>query len=76
MDNQIRVRVRDRVQHLEKQAQARAQIEPMLLAVLIDRLSVDVFEDQVRRPRRRDAGIDELRDVRMDQAAEDGALRE
>jgi len=44
----------------------------MLLAVPIDRLSVDVFEDQVGRPRRRDAGIDELRDVRMCQATEDG----
>src|SRR5262249_47204565 len=37
-------------------------------------LSIDVFEDQVRRSRRRDAGIDQLRDVWMNEAAEDGTF--
>ena len=38
---------------------------PGVVAVAIDRLSVDVFEDQIRLSRRRHAGIDEARDMRV-----------
>ena len=44
------------------------------LAVLIDRLAVDVFEHEVRLAGRRDAGVDEMGDARMAKPGEDGAF--
>ena len=46
----------------------------MLVAVAVDVLAVDVLEHEIGLAGRRDAGIDEVRDVRVGQAGEDGAF--
>ena len=72
--DQVGVGVRDRVHHVEAQAQARLDPERARVAVLVDALAVHVLEDEIRLSRRGDPGVDEMRDVRMPQAGEDGAL--
>src|SRR6516165_6432542 len=43
VNDQIGVRLRDRCQYVEKQANARFDIEPLMIAVLIDGFAVDVL---------------------------------
>ena len=74
MDDQVGVGVRDRRLDVEKQADARLDGEPLLVAEAIDVAAGDVFEHQVGLSRARDAGVDEPGDVRMREAREDGAF--
>ena len=50
---------------VEEQPHARLDSEPRVGGVAIDALALDVFEHQIRLAAGRDAGIDELRDVRV-----------
>ena len=69
------VRLRDRAQHVQHQAQARIDGEREAAAVLVDRLAVDVFEHEVGlRAVGHDTGIEQACDVRMRQAREDAAF--
>ena len=74
MDDQIRMRECDGVEDVEKQSDAPAGVERLRGAVPIDVLAVHVFEDQIRLTAGRDAGVDELRDVRVSQPPEDRAF--
>ena len=74
MDDQVGVGVRDRRQHVEEQADARLDAEPLVVAVAIDVLAVDVLEHQVGLPGARHAGVDQPGDVRVRQPGEDRAL--
>ena len=70
MHDEVAVRVRDRGEHVEEQPHARFDVETALLRIAIDALAVDVLEHEVRLTARRDAGIDQLRDVRMPELRE------
>ncbi len=72
--DQVGVRVGDRRQHVEEQPHARLDAQAPRVAVAVDALAVDVLEHQVRLAVRRDAGVDQLRDVRVAQPGEDAAL--
>ena len=75
MHDQVRVRVRDRVEHVEEQPHARARrSSAWLVAVAIDVLAVDELEHQVGLPARRHARIDQVRDVRMREPGEKAAF--
>ncbi len=57
-----------------KREQARFDPEAARVAVPVDRLPVDVLEDDVRLARGRHAGVDQARDVRVGEPREDRAL--
>ena len=63
--DQVRVRVGDGLQHVEKQTDARLDPERVLVAVAVDGLTVHVLEDEVRLARCRYTRIDEASDVRV-----------
>ena len=48
MDDQVRVRVRDRLQDVEEEADARLDAEYAFVAIAVDGLAVDVLEDEIR----------------------------
>ena len=68
------MRVRDRGEHIEKQAQTCVDVEPPAVAVAVDAFALDEVQDQVRLARRRDAGVDQPGDVRMREPGEDVAF--
>ena len=72
--DQVGVGVRDRRLDVEKEADARLDAEPLLVAEAIDVTAGDVFEHQVRLAGARDAGVDQPGDVRMGEAREEGAF--
>ncbi len=65
VDDQVGVGVRDRRLDVQEQADARLDAEPLVVAVAIDVLAVDVLQHQVGLPGSRDAGVDQPRDVRV-----------
>src|SRR5580765_6018083 len=65
MHNQVRVCVRDRGLHVQKQSDALVDAQPLLVAKAIDVASVYVLEHEVWLSRVRDARVDEPGDVRM-----------
>ena len=74
MDNQIRMGMRHCGQYIQKQANARLQIELVLVAILIDRRAVNVFEDEIRLAIGGNAGIEEVGNVRMSESAKDATF--
>ena len=60
--------------HVADEPDARLDPEAPRIAVLVDRLAVHVLEDQVELAGRRDARVDEVRDVRVGEAGEDADL--
>ena len=74
MHDQVGVRVGDRRLHVEEQADARLDAEPLLVAEAVDVPALDVLEHEVRLAGGRDAGVDEARDVRMGEPREDRAF--
>src|ERR1700733_13698713 len=74
MDNQIRMSVRHRGQHIQKQTNARLQMQLMLVTILIDRRAINVFEDEIRLAIGGNAGIEEFGNVRMSEPAKDAAF--
>ena len=65
MDDQVGVRVGDGIEHVEEQAEPRLDAERALVAVAVDGLAVDVLEHEIGLAGLRDAGVDEVGDVRM-----------
>jgi hypothetical protein len=78
VDDQVRVRVRDRVQDLAEQRQPLRGSEPVLVAVAIDAGPVDELEHQIGRANvpgiDPDPGVDEAGDVGMGEPRERAAL--
>jgi len=64
------VGVGNRQHHIEEQPHACIDRQCLRLTVVIDLLAVHVFEDQVLPARLRGAGVNEPRDVGMDEAPE------
>ncbi len=74
VDDQVRVRVRDGREHVEQQPQPRVDAQRSPIAIFVEALAVDVFQHEERLAGRRDARIDEMRDVRMREPREDAAF--
>jgi hypothetical protein len=72
--HEMLVRHADRSEHLEEEPQAGVDPEPPAPAMDVDRFTIDQLDHQVGLAARRQAGVEQGRDVRMDQAAQDGAL--
>src|SRR5438309_2236404 len=70
MHNQTIVGVGDRFQHVEKQSDTRFDPEPVLIAVTVNVVALDVLENEIRLPSGRYPRIDQLGNVRMRQTAE------
>src|SRR5580692_94547 len=68
------MRVSDRAQHTQKQADAGFDAQTLLIAVAINVLPFDKLKDQVRLPAGRYSCIHQLRDVGMRQPTENAAL--
>ncbi len=74
VDDQVGVGVRHRRQHLQEQLDSRLEVEPVLVAIGIDGLPLDVFEHQVGLAVDRDSGVDEVGDVGMGEPGEKAAF--
>jgi hypothetical protein len=74
VDDQVRVRVGDRLQHIEKETDARIDPERVLVAVAVDGLTVHVLEDEVRLAAWRYACIDQPGDVGVRHLGEETAF--
>jgi hypothetical protein len=74
MDDKVGVSVRDRRQNVEEKANPGLYPERVRVAVGVDRVAIDIFEDEVRLPRRGDTGIEQASDVRMRQPPEEPAF--
>ena len=70
VDDQVLVRVIDRLQHLEEQAQSLEDAPAARVAELGDGLPVDVLQHDERLTDRGDAGVVEPRNVRMFEQAQ------
>src|SRR2546429_587573 len=74
MDDETRVSVLHRAEHLKQQVQALVNIQLRTVAVRRDRRSGYVLQRQVRLPVLRKAGIKQSRDVGMAEARQNFAL--
>ena len=74
MHDQARVGVSHRGEHVEKHTQPLLDAEAPRVAVSVDGLPVDVLEDEVGLAERRDSSVDEVGDVRVSEAGQEGAL--
>jgi hypothetical protein len=74
MHDEVRMRVRDGVGHLQEQIEPGGGVEPALRRVAIDARALDVLEDEVWLPGLRDACVEKPRDVRVRQPREQRAL--
>ncbi len=74
VNDEVGVRVRHRRQHIEKEPHTRIDREPIRVAISIDRLAINVLEHEIRLTDLGDAGIDEMRDVRMRELGENTGL--
>ena len=74
MHNQVGMGMRYRSQHLKKYAQPCSHAKPALIAIAIDVVTLDVFENEVRLPGLRDSCVEQLGDVWIRQPAEYIAL--
>ena len=74
MHDQVRMRMRDRGEHIEKQSQTPLHVKPPAVTIVVDPFTLDEVQDQVRLARRRDACVDQSRDVRMREPGQDIAF--
>jgi hypothetical protein len=74
MHNQVRVCASHRVEHLQKEPDARLACERMRPHVVVDLHAVDVFEHEIRLATRADTRIEQTSDPRMRETREHGAL--
>ena len=65
MHDEVGVRMRHRVTYLEKESKPLVNGQSIRLGVLIDPRAVDELQDEVRLARRRDARVEQPRDVLM-----------
>ena len=63
MDDELTLCVRNGIEHVQKQRETLRQRQSMGPAVLVDRLALDVLENQVGLPVLAHAGIEEPSDV-------------
>jgi hypothetical protein len=61
----------DGLEHVEKQFETCLDAQPLLVAIAVDGLAVDVLEDEIGLAGWRHAGVDQVRDVRMGEPGED-----
>src|SRR4051812_13038504 len=74
MNDQIRMRVPDGVEHLEKEANSLVSTERMLVCVRVEPLTVDVLEHEVGLSAATHAGVEQTRDAGMCEAREHRSL--
>jgi hypothetical protein len=74
VDDQVLVRVLDRPADVDEQLEARPQVQPLIVAVTIQRRALHVLHDQIRLRIFGFARVDQPGDVRMVEAGEDLAL--
>ena len=74
MNHQMGVRMRDRSEYIEEKPDSIAQVEFAFLAIFIDGLTFNIFEDEIGSAIGRQARVNQFRDVRMAQLPEDAAL--
>src|SRR5262245_19533431 len=74
MHDQVRMRVSNGGQHVEEETDARLDIESVLVAVPVDVLARDVFQHEIGLPVQRNAGVQELSNVRVRQPGQDRAF--
>ena len=74
VDHQARMRIGDRVAHLEEDRELGREGESCLRTEAVDRHPLDVLERQVRGAVRRDPAVDQTRDARMLEPRQDLAL--
>ena len=72
--DEVGVRVRDRREYLEEQAQACVDAEAPLVAVAIDVRALHVLEDEIGGANRRHPGVEQPRDARMGEPGEDACF--
>ena len=65
MDDQVGVGVTDCREHVEDQPQPVSDAQAMGIGEGVDRLAVDVFEDEIRLAARAHAGVEQPRDIRV-----------
>ena len=70
MNDQVLVRVLDRGADVDEQLEPLAEVEPVFIAVLIERLAFDVLHYEIRLAIIRLASVDQSRDVRVIEARE------
>jgi hypothetical protein len=68
------VRMRDRGQHVEEEANPRRNIECAPITIAIDVLALDALEYQVRFPTWAHAGVKQFGNIRVSQTAKNAAL--
>src|SRR5262245_8874039 len=64
----------DRAQHIEKQADPRTKIKPVLVPIAIDLGTLDMFEHKARLSVGRNCGVDLLGDVRWRKHGENASF--
>ena len=72
--DQVGVGVGDGLEHVEKQPDSRFDVEPVLVAIAVDVIALNVLENEIRLSGVRHSGIDQFGDIGMCQTAEDDAL--
>ena len=72
--DQVRVRVSDRVEYVEKQLEPGFDRECAIVAVFIDTFAVHVLEHEIRLASGGNAGVDEMCNARMAEPRQDVAL--
>jgi hypothetical protein len=65
MDNQVGMGVGHSAEHINEQTDARFYAEPVVVAVFINALSLDMLENEIWFAFRSDTGIDQFRDMWM-----------
>ena len=76
MDHQGAMGGGDRPAGADEQPDARVEVEPVSVAVGVDRLSVHVLHREVRQPIVGDAAVEQRGDVWMGETGQDVALAE
>src|SRR5580658_6030652 len=74
MYDQVRVGVCHRPQHFKEKADSRFHIQILLVAVAVNAVTLDIFENQIRLTGGRNPSIDKLRNMRMREPSENAAL--
>src|SRR5262249_15598933 len=74
MNHEVRVRILDRRQYLQKQPQPPLDVEALAIAILGDRQALDVLKREERLPGLGEPRVIEARDVRVRQRREDVTL--
>ena len=74
VDDEVSVGVRHGIGDLEEQLQAAGDVEPARVGMAVDRLALDVLEDEIRLAGAGHACVEQAGDVRMRQPRQRGAF--